>query len=617
MQSVEAYRALVERLQRRAVTSPLLYRLQLAGLAGLGFAVLAGSVVGALGVSVGLVVVLAAIKPGLLVYLFKLILIPLIFGYSVLRALWVRIEPPQGYRIASGEAPALEAEVERLRKAAGAPALAGIIVDTDLNAAAASVPRVLGLLGHRHFLVLGLPLMQAMDRAQLSAVIAHEFGHLGGGHGRFGAWIYRVRVSWFRLLHALEAREAWAAGMFRKFFGWYAPYFNAYSFVLARDNELAADRIAASVSGGGQTMADALVRTSVLSGRLHQGFLPAVHETAREMPHPPELLYRDMGVALRRAHPGDAQWLERALAHDAGLDDTHPPLRVRLSALGANEIALDEPAQSAAEALLGDLLPRLEQAFSQRWRADVQGDWMAEYHRRQEEGARVAELAQAQRSPEQEVEYLLLAGHFQPGEQDQLAALQAAVARVPTHLEGQLRLGAVLLDRGDAAGVAHLRQALALDAGYTGAVLQRLHAFYQATGEVAAAQAVEEEFDVWQRRQRALAKRRFTLSDEDRFLPHGLQGEVLAGLRNALAKTNVVRRAWLVRKALAGGDAGEHFLLLVQWRGLVFSRSGALQRVLDAVELPGSVQVFDDADRRRYARRLRKAAGAPVWRRGR
>jgi len=616
MQSVEAYRALVERLQRRAVAAPLLYRLQLAGLAGLGFAVLAGSVVGALGVSVGLVVVLAAIKPALVAHLFKLILIPLIFGYSVLRALWVRIEPPDGYRIAPGEAPLLEAEVERLRRAAGAPALAGIIVDTDLNAAAASVPRVLGLLGHRHFLVLGLPLMQALSREQLAAVIAHEFGHLGGGHGRFGAWIYRVRLSWFRLLHALEVREAWAAGMFRKFFGWYAPYFNAYSFVLARDNELAADRIAARVSGG-QTVADALVKTSVLGARLHQDFLPAVHETVRERPHPPELLYRDMGAALRHAHPGDAQWLEGALAHDAGLDDTHPPLSVRLSALGATQIALTEPAQSAAEALLGDLLPRLEQQFSQRWQAEVQGNWMAEHQRRQDQALRVAELARMQRSPEQEVEYLLLAGHFQQDEQDQLAALQAAVAQVPTHLQGQLRLGALLLDRDDAAGVAHLRQAIALDAGYTGAVLKRLHAFYQARGDAPSARAVEAEFDGWQRRQRALAKRRFTLSGEDRFLPHGLQGEALARLRQALVKTNVVRRAWLVRKALPDDDAGEHFLLLVRLRGLMFSRGKALQRVLDAVELPGSIQVFDGADRRRYAGRLRKAAGTPIWRRGR
>jgi Zn-dependent protease with chaperone function len=612
---MEAHRALVERLQRRAVDAPMLYRLQLAALAGLGFAVLAGSVVCALGVSVGLVVGLAAIKPALVAHLFKLILVPLIFGYSVLRALWVRIEPPDGHRVVPGQAPLLEAEVERLRRAAGAPPLAGIVIDTALNAAAASVPRMLGLLGHRHFLVLGLPLMQALSGEQMAAVIAHEFGHLGDGHGRFGAWVYRLRLSWFRLLHALEAREAWAAGMFRKFFGWYAPYFNAYSFVLARDNELAADRIAARVSGGGQPLANALVRTSVLGARLHEGFLPAMHATAGHQPRPPELLYREMGAALRQAHPADPQWLERALVRDAGLDDTHPPLRARLAALGAEEIALSEPEHSAAEQWLGPLLPQLEREFSQRWQAEVHADWTVQYQQRQVEREQAAALAQADRTPEQELEYLLLTGHFQPGDQDQTAQLQAAVAQVPEHLQGQLRLGAVLLDRDDPAGIGHLRRAMMLDTGYTGAVLERLYAFHQAQGDQIAADAVEAEFAAWQKQRRALAKRRFTLSAKDRFLHHDLSDAGLAELRLALARAGGLRRAWLVRKALDAGDTGDHFLLLVQWRGLVFSRERALQRVIDAVELPGSLQVFDGADRRRYARSLRKAAGVPVWRR--
>lgn len=617
MQSVEARRALVERLQRRAVEAPVWYRIQLAALALLAFSVLAGSLIGAFGMSVGLIVALAALKPALLAHLFKLVLIPLIFGYSVLRALWVRIEPPDGYRLAPGEAPELQAEVERIRRAAGAPPLAGIVIDTELNAAAASVPRLLGLLGHRHFLVLGLPLMQALSHEQLAAVIAHEFGHLGGGHGRFGAWIYRVRLSWFRLLQALEARQAWASGMFQRFFGWYAPYFNAYSFVLARENELAADRIAARVSGGGQALADALARTCVLDGRLQQGFFPALDQAAEQHPQPPERLYRDIGAALRHAHTDDAQWRERALDRDLGLEDTHPPLRIRLQALKAQPLPLDEPAQSAAERLLGPLLPRLEQVFSERWRAGVQEQWTARYQQRQAQRDRIAVLAQAERSPEQELEYLLLAGNFQPGDQDQLPELQAAVARAPQVLEGQLRLGASLLDRDDPAGEAHLRRAMALEAACTGAVLERLYGFHQARGEHQAAEQVQAEFLAWQDAQRELDAHRFRLSSDDSFLPHGLSDQALASLRHALASVGNVRRAWLVRKVLGAGAQGDHYLMLVQWRGVVFSRSRALQRLVDAIELPGSFQVFDSGERRHYAKALRRQAGTPVWTRGR
>src|SRR5690606_29250072 len=88
------------------------------------------------------------------------LLLPAAVAAVVVRTLWVRFEPPQGHRLAPGEAPELQAEVERLRLATGAPPLEGIVIDGDFNARAASIPRALGLLGHRHVLVLGLPLLR-------------------------------------------------------------------------------------------------------------------------------------------------------------------------------------------------------------------------------------------------------------------------------------------------------------------------------------------------------------------------------------------------------------------------------------------------------------------------
>lgn len=59
---------------------------------------LAGSILLAFGLSVGLVVALIAISPILLAKLIKLIWIPIALGWMMLRALWVRIDPPEGYR---------------------------------------------------------------------------------------------------------------------------------------------------------------------------------------------------------------------------------------------------------------------------------------------------------------------------------------------------------------------------------------------------------------------------------------------------------------------------------------------------------------------------------------
>ena len=65
-------------------------------------------------------------------------------GTVVLRALWIRFVLPEGHDLQPDEAPELRAEVERIREAVGAAPLHGIVINRELNAAAAFVPRGLG-----------------------------------------------------------------------------------------------------------------------------------------------------------------------------------------------------------------------------------------------------------------------------------------------------------------------------------------------------------------------------------------------------------------------------------------------------------------------------------------
>ena len=85
-----------------------------------------------------------------------------------------------------------------------------------------------------NYLVLGLPLLRALSPAEFRAVLAHEFGHLSGKHGRFSGWIYRVRQTWIQILVSVHQERSYASFLFEPFLEWYAPYLNAYSFVLAR-----------------------------------------------------------------------------------------------------------------------------------------------------------------------------------------------------------------------------------------------------------------------------------------------------------------------------------------------------------------------------------------------
>ncbi|TYT26659.1 M48 family metalloprotease [Luteimonas viscosa] len=612
MASAEAYRGLVERLEVVARQSPGGYRLRVALLAALGFVVLGGSVLLAFGLSVGLVLALLAISPLLLLKLAKLVWIPIAFGWVVLRALWVTFPAPEGHRLDQHEAPLLQAEVERLRVAAGAPRLSGIVVDADLNAAAASVPRALGLLGHRHYLVLGLPLMQLLDREQFASVVAHEFGHFGGGHGRFGGWIYRVRASWYRLLDALAVRQGWVNRLFVRFFDWYAPYFNAYSFVLARANEYQADATAARIAGA-RAAGEALVRVNLGSARLSQEFWPQLQRASLSQPAPPALLYREMGTRLRDDGGDDEARLAAALAAQPGFDDSHPTLAQRLQALGVAPVRVPPPRESAAEALLGELLPRLEQRFSEEWRAHIEAHWDENYRQHARDLERFEALrAQQVRSPQEAVEFAGLSERLVP-EADAIALYRAAIEVAPDDPFARFRLGTRLLEHGEAEGIQHLRRAMTLDPECAAPALEALAGHYRETGDATALQGIEAEWSrlqaSWARAQQA----RGALTARDEFLPHALDAAQVDAVCAALQRIGAVRKAWLARKRIVDEPHGApHFVLLVQWRLFVLDGGSRLQRIVDAVELPGSFLVFTAPHQRAIARRLRKAAGAPI-----
>src|SRR5579862_3747448 len=226
----QSFEAMVKRLEPAARANPALYRFRVATFAVLGYAYLAATI--ALLIAL-LVLGILAMKANVVALKFLIIYVP--FLGLVLRSMWVEIHPPTGFEVKRRDAPALFERIDRLRKALRAPRFHRVVIDDAFNAAVVQVP-LLGLFGwHRNHLVIGLPLMKALTPEQLDAVIAHELGHLAGGHARFSNWLYRLRLAWSQLLDALQRTRSRGAFLFRGFFDWYVPRFEAYSFPLARE----------------------------------------------------------------------------------------------------------------------------------------------------------------------------------------------------------------------------------------------------------------------------------------------------------------------------------------------------------------------------------------------
>ncbi|MCD9097432.1 M48 family metallopeptidase [Luteimonas fraxinea] len=611
--ATDRHRARVQRLETIAAAAPRAYliRVLLLALAGYGFLIglLLLLLAAPLAIAWRVLVQGVRFEPQLAIVL-------LIAGAGIaalVRALWVRFEVPDGRLLAADEAPALQAEVERLRQATGAPPLAGIVIDTQLNAAAASLPRLLGLAGHRHYLVLGLPLLQLLDRDEAAAVIAHEFGHFGEQHGRLAGWLYRVRFTWYRAVDGL-ARSGFLLSLpIARFYAWYAPLFDAWSFVLARAHEFRADATAARVVSR-DAMASALLRIEHGSGRLQSTLWPRVLARARVQSHPPVQLLAPLIEGLRAAPQPDPARLLAIADRDVDPYDTHPVLARRLNALGASAV-LRTPG-APASVWLGDALDAIERDLDQHWRTQLKTEWQALHAAGSDDRARFHALdALPERSAEEAVEHARL---FQTVEidRDPLPVLARAHAAHPDSAMVAFRLGLRQLQAGDTGGISHLRQAVARDAGAVGPV-----------GDALAALLRDPDVDADTAREiialrDELAPRADDLRDRDAVVdgdalqPHDLDTAALGRLTATLARHERIVSAWLVRKQVAMREQSAHYVLLLDWRGSIASEAAGLRAVSEAMQLPGSHTVFTGSDAAALAKQVRRLCGTPVYRRG-
>src|SRR5206468_7453099 len=170
-------------------------------------------------------------------------------------------------------APQVFALVDDLCRELQTPRFHDIVLTDDFNAAVSQQPR-LGPFGwYRNYLLLGLPLMQTLSPEEFRAALAHELGHLSRQHGRFGSWIYRIRVMWLRLGAQPQGGHGGLATQW--FLTRWAPYFNAYTLVLARRQEYDADQFAAQLAGK-NVLARGLARMEVMGSYLQQRWWPAV-----------------------------------------------------------------------------------------------------------------------------------------------------------------------------------------------------------------------------------------------------------------------------------------------------------------------------------------------------
>ncbi len=483
----------------------------------------------------------------------KLAYVLIVLIAMVARAMWPSFSKPDGVRLRRRDAPELFSFIDDLRGKTGNPRIHRLYVTEDMNAAVLQTPRI-GLFGwYRTDLILGLPLMQALTQRELAAVIAHEFGHLSGAHGKLGAWIYRSRMLMARILDAIEEKKYFGSWIFKWFYRWYEPFFAAYSFALAREQEYEAD-ITAATAVSNQALVDALARISIADAFLSGTFWEEVWEDAHRQTKPPKRIYGKLGKCLASLSTwdGTSEILDAIIASQTDHADTHPSLSDRAGALDI-EPRLPPAANDAGTSLLPNDGADLEQEFSRHWETLAAEHWDEQHKELQEKHQRLAELdATAENGALTKDDAMIrgyLAEHFM-GSEAALTRFEQALAWSDGADEALFAKGRVLLNLDRDEGLDYLNQAMDRNSDAIVPGCQLAETYLAAAGRDPQAKTYRRRREAHEELLQADWTDRGQLTDDDTFVLHDCGAEKLADIVRIIDgfKKKGVKKAWLVRK---------------------------------------------------------------------
>ena len=269
-------------------------------------------------------------------------------GVAMWRAIRDKPQPPQGVPIGPDEAPELWSTVRELASEVGTRMPDEIRLIPEINAAVMEQSRLLGLIGGRRFLYIGLPLLQVMTVGQLRSVIAHELGHYSGRHTRFGAVAYRGRLAIAGTIARISPRNV---------AGWvFKAYGNLYVLVdraVVRRQEYEADQ--ASVRVAGRAAAESALRELPVLAAAWCFYMRNYVQLGWQYGYAPADLFGGFAELVA----GRAAELDKLRAQlpeeEASKWDTHPPLSERIAAIAAApDVQVPYDSRPAAE-LLPDL----------------------------------------------------------------------------------------------------------------------------------------------------------------------------------------------------------------------------------------------------------------------
>ncbi len=301
---------------------------------------------------------------------------------NLIKGLFYKFDEPVGHKIDEQSAPQLFSLLYQIKREIHGAKIHQVIIDNQLNAYIEEVPRLGVFFGYRRTLVIGLPLLLALNEKDLGAVLAHEYAHFSKKHGKWRARIFRSYRMWKKIYDDYKKTEK-KNFLISKFSYWYLPKINDILFFTQKRDEFEADALAARISGN-QTVADSLIKLRIYDVKL-QRFYSEISKIADQSSEPVQNYFSLMEASFRAPLSIDLinAILESIREHKTLPFHTHPSTSERIAAIKASIRVPDETGLPAYSTLIGtaDMLNILNGMYVK----NITESWHQRYQKLQED----------------------------------------------------------------------------------------------------------------------------------------------------------------------------------------------------------------------------------------
>ncbi len=638
------FEKLVADLESFAKLKPFQYKLRVAALALLAYVFIAMTIAFVAGLiyccltliavatNIPLFFQIGGLHSGIILLYFVL--------FGVCKSFFVRFRPPKGVLVSASDSPKIFELVNDLREQLECPKIDGVYLNADFNASVYSLPEMGFLPNHKHYLCVGLPLMQSLSPEHFRAVVAHELGHLSGNHGKFASWIYSVRSNTAQILELVRKRSAIGGFLLKHFFEWYYPYFNAYSMVLVRQHEYEADKCAAEIAGAKEA-ALSLINCEIKNRYIDIRYWKELFKRVDDTPIPPVTPFHDLSEVMSNSDmdPDAFRWYQEALLKSTGAEQTHPSLKDRIAAISTLEDACFESdfteddlrlawglKRSAAEEFLQSNLPDYEKRMDLAWHKAYDANWRFLYDERVEGKEQLQRYETTMMKRELTEDELLhraqLFVQLRPA-RESIVILQETLKIMPDNVQLNYNLGERLLANGELSGIQLLEKVIEMRPIYGLELSEMIYQHLLDLGESKKAQAYFEKLMIYKTDLHVAARERAGLKSTDSFIAHAMAVRDLRAIVKAVEKVPEISCVYLVCKQVKTMTERPFYIVVLdirfQWFRLMDhdEKRAIVRSISKAVALPSEGYVIDLARAPRSLKKsLHSIPNAVIYKRG-